>query len=68
MIENGLHIRTPPVRQDTPIVFIVVDDVSIREALEILVRNDGWQPVRILTKPACAGRSQRDPAGEVPLG
>jgi FixJ family two-component response regulator len=29
---------------DTPIVFIVDDDASVREALEELVRRAGWQP------------------------
>ena len=28
----------------TPIVFIVDDDVSVRESLELLLRNEGWQP------------------------
>jgi FixJ family two-component response regulator len=28
----------------TPIVFIVDDDVSVREALQSLVANSGWQP------------------------
>jgi len=28
----------------TPIVFVVDDDVSVRESLELLVRNEGWQP------------------------
>lgn len=28
----------------TPIVFIVDDDVSVRESLEPLVRSQGWQP------------------------
>lgn len=27
----------------TPIVFVVDDDVSIRESLELLIRNAGWQ-------------------------
>jgi len=27
----------------TPIVFIVDDDVSVRESLELLIRNEGWQ-------------------------
>ena len=26
-----------------PIVFIVDDDVSIRDALDALIRNEGWQ-------------------------
>jgi len=28
----------------TPIVFIVDDDVSVRESLELLIRCAGWQP------------------------
>jgi len=30
--------------QDTPIVFVVDDDVSVRESLELLIRCAGWQP------------------------
>jgi len=30
--------------QLTPIVFVVDDDVSVRESLELLVRCEGWQP------------------------
>lgn len=26
-----------------PVVFIVVDDVSVRESLELLIRSKGWQ-------------------------
>ena len=29
---------------DTPIVFVVDDDVSVRESLESLIRCEGWQP------------------------
>ncbi|HTT18878.1 MAG TPA: response regulator [Candidatus Sulfotelmatobacter sp.] len=28
----------------SPIVFVVDDDVSVRESLELLVQNQGWQP------------------------
>src|SRR5579863_9637735 len=28
----------------TPIVFVVDDDVSVRESLEMLIRCEGWQP------------------------
>ena len=28
----------------TPIVFVVDDDVSVRESLELLIRCEGWQP------------------------
>ena len=27
-----------------PIVFVVDDDVSVRESLELLIDNEGWQP------------------------
>src|SRR5580692_9207862 len=30
--------------QATPIVFVVDDDVSVRESLESLIRCEGWQP------------------------
>jgi FixJ family two-component response regulator len=30
--------------QATPIVFVVDDDISIRESLELLIRCEGWQP------------------------
>jgi FixJ family two-component response regulator len=29
----------------TPVVFIVDDDISVRESLEMLIRREGWQPV-----------------------
>ena len=28
----------------TSVVFIVDDDVSVRESLELMIRNEGWQP------------------------
>jgi len=28
----------------TPVVFIVDDDVSVRESLELLIRNENWRP------------------------
>src|SRR5271168_4536363 len=34
----------PPMLHVTPIVFVVDDDVSVRESLESLIRCAGWQP------------------------
>ena len=34
----------PAMPQDTPIVLIVDDDVSVRESLELLIRFEGWRP------------------------
>lgn len=31
----------------TPIVFVVDDDVSVRESLELLIRCEGWQPATL---------------------
>jgi len=35
--------RSSPVSHATPIVFVVDDDVSVRESLEALIRFAGWQ-------------------------
>jgi FixJ family two-component response regulator len=34
----------PATSQDTPIVFVVDDDISVRESLELLISFAGWQP------------------------
>ena len=38
--------QSPPslTSRGTPIVFVVDDDVSVRESLELLIRCEGWQP------------------------
>jgi FixJ family two-component response regulator len=33
-----------PMSSDIPVVFIVDDDISVRESLELLVRNENWRP------------------------
>lgn len=38
-----------PASPATPIVFIVDDDVSIRESLELLVRTENWKPETFAT-------------------
>lgn len=38
------HSRTPRASAVTPIVFVVDDDVSVRESLELLVELSGWRP------------------------
>jgi FixJ family two-component response regulator len=40
----GRELRTSHVPDPTPIVFVVDDDVSVRESLEMLIRHEGWQP------------------------
>lgn len=33
-----------PMTQPTSVVFVVDDDVSVRESLELLIRGEGWHP------------------------
>jgi FixJ family two-component response regulator len=41
----GHEVRSSPVLYAaTPIVFVVDDDISVRESLELLIRFEGWQP------------------------
>ena len=40
----GYDSRSLPMTHATPIVFVVDDDVSVRESLELLIRFAGWQP------------------------
>ena len=40
----GHEVGSSPMSDDTPIVFVVDDDVSVRESLELLIRSEGWQP------------------------
>jgi FixJ family two-component response regulator len=35
----------------TPIVFVIDDDISVRESLELLIRSAGWQPDEFLSRP-----------------
>ena len=32
------------ISRDTPVIFVVDDDVSVRESLELLILSAGWQP------------------------
>ena len=38
--ELGIPLMSPA----APIVFVVDDDISVRESLELLIRCEGWQP------------------------
>lgn len=41
---SRLAVEALPISSAVPIVFIVDDDVSVRESLELLVRNESWKP------------------------
>jgi FixJ family two-component response regulator len=36
--------KASPKSHATPIVFVVDDDISVRESLELLIRSGGWEP------------------------
>ena len=38
------EVGARPVTNTMPIVFIVDDDISVRESLELLIQTQGWQP------------------------
>lgn len=40
----GLEVGSLPVATAKPIVFVVDDDVWVRESLETLIEDEGWQP------------------------
>src|SRR5712672_3984149 len=40
----GHEAGSSPMSDGTPIVFVVDDDVSVRESLELLIRFEGWLP------------------------
>ncbi|HEX8358478.1 MAG TPA: response regulator [Longimicrobium sp.] len=48
--------------QATPIVFVVDDDISVRESLELLIRFEGWRPETYASAHAFLAR----PAADVP--
>lgn len=41
---DGAHSQTSHVPAGTPTVFVVDDDASVRESLELLIEVSGWQP------------------------
>jgi FixJ family two-component response regulator len=45
---------------DTPVVFVVDDDVSVRESLELLILSAGWQPETFASAEEFLERSRID--------
>ena len=42
---TGRDMGALPKPADVPVVYIVDDDISVRESLELLVKNENWKPV-----------------------
>jgi FixJ family two-component response regulator len=41
---DGTHAGISRTSAATPIVFVVDDDISVRESLELLIQSSGWRP------------------------
>lgn len=42
---NAKHqLKSPQMQPASPIVFVVDDDISVRESLELLIQKQGWRP------------------------
>jgi formate hydrogenlyase transcriptional activator len=42
--EHGHEFGSTNTSSDLPIVFVVDDDASVRESMELSIRHEGWQP------------------------
>ena len=57
---RGGESRPAPNSQATPIVFVVDDDVSVRESLELLIRSADWKPETFASARAFLSRPKPD--------
>ena len=57
---RGGEPRAAPDSQATPIVFVVDDDVSVRESLDLLIRFAGWKPETFASARAFLSRPKPD--------
>jgi FixJ family two-component response regulator len=51
---------TTTLASDTPVVFVVDDDVSVRESLELMILSAGWQPETFASAEEFLERSRVD--------
>lgn len=52
------QLGLPSIPNVTPIVFVVDDDISVRESLELLIRCEGWQPETFESAQEFLGQSR----------
>jgi FixJ family two-component response regulator len=50
-------VEASPASHAKPIVFVVDDDVSVRESLELLIASAGWQPETFASAQAFLSRA-----------
>lgn len=56
----GTGSRSALLTRVTPVVFVVDDDVSVRESLELLIRSAGWDPETFASAEDFLARSRID--------
>src|SRR4051794_21777322 len=59
-VGSGLVPSTPAISGGTPVVFVVDDDVSVRESLELLILSSGWRPETFASAEDFLARSRID--------
>jgi FixJ family two-component response regulator len=60
LASSPLVRRPPPDPRSAPTVFVVDDDVSVRESLELLIRSAGWCPETFDSASAFLSRPRDD--------
>jgi FixJ family two-component response regulator len=60
LIGSTAMARTAAISPSAPVVFVVDDDVSVRESLELLIRQAGWQPETFASAQAFLGHPRLD--------
>ena len=58
--EQGSEARLSASSRGTPVVFVVDDDISVRESLEALIRLAGWEPETFASAREFLARSRSD--------
>ena len=58
--EAGSESRAPVISHHPPVVFVVDDDVSVRESLELLILSAGWRPETFASAEEFLERSRID--------
>jgi FixJ family two-component response regulator len=58
--EPGSESRLSAISRGTPVVFVVDDDVSVRESLDVLIRWAGWEPETFASAQEFLARSRID--------
>jgi FixJ family two-component response regulator len=52
----GNQLESSPMTPATPIVFVVDDDISVRESLQLLIQCEGWHPETFASAQEFLGR------------